>query len=311
MPAVSVIVPVYNGEKYLRECLDSLLAQTLEDLEIIVVDDGSTDGSAEICHEYLNRDPRRVRYMHTANSGQSAARNIGLDNATGKYIAFCDADDTYAPYAMEMLLTRMNDCDVACAGFIWQNRAPSGWNYNNKFQKYDSTTAIKKSLYQKQAFNTSCSGKLFKAELFDGIRFVNGLYYEDLEIIPRIYARCNRIAITRDRLYFYRKNETSFINTWHPRRLDAIRATEKVFSFIGQHRPELLSAARSRRFSAYFNIFVEASRHGDKELASSCYSMIRRERIAILSDPETRWKNKAGALVSYLGRAILGIISTV
>lgn len=310
-PLISVIVPVYNAGPYLRECLDSLAAQTVSDIEVICIDDGSTDSSGAICREYAGRNPGMFRYIHKENEGQAAARNVGLDAATGTYIAFCDADDTYAPHALETLLSQMSDCDVACAGFIWQATPPSDWDCRTKFQKYAPATAIENLLYQKKAFNNSCSGKLFKAELFDNIRFVDGLYYEDLEIIPRIYARCARVSVTAAPLYYYRKNETSFINTWHTRRLDAIRATEMVYDFIGQTHPGLLRAARSRRFSAYFNIFVEATRHSDKELASLCYSKIRQERLAILTDPKTRLKNKAGALASYFGKAALWFISSL
>ncbi len=308
-PLISVIVPVYNGEEYLRECLDSLRAQTFSDIEVITVDDGSTDGSAAICQEYAMTEPQRFRHFGIANSGQSAARNAGLDNARGKYIAFCDADDTYAPHALETLLANIGDCDIATAGFFRKKSMPTRWAKRCRFKIHEPEKAIEYTLYQQGRFNTSPCSKLFKAKLFDGLRFTEGLCYEDLEITPRVYARCKKIAVTDGRLYFYRKNAASFISTWHPRRLDAIRASESVFDFIQQNYPALVPAARSRRFSAYFNIFVEASRNNCHEEAAACYSMIARERRAILADSRVRLKNKIGALLSYAGERALRLIA--
>ena len=310
-PLVSVIVPVYNGEKYLSECLESLRTQTLTDIEVITIDDGSTDSSAAVCMEYAHREPERFRHFSIANSGQSAARNVGLENTRGKYIAFCDADDTYAPHALETLVANIGDCDIAAADFFNKKTKPTDWKLSNRFSIYSPESAIKHTLYQRRQFNTSVSSKLFRAELFEGLRFTKGLYYEDLEIIPRLYARCKLIAVTDGRLYFYRRNTTSFINTWHPHRLDAIRAAETVLEFIRLNYPALEPAARSRRFSAYFNIFTEASRNGCRQEASACYSMIKKERRAILADSRVRLKNKIGALLSYAGERTLRLIAAL
>lgn len=308
-PLISIIVPVYNGEKYLRECLDSLLAQTLTDIEIIVVDDGSTDGSAAICREYMQREPDRLRYVHQENSGQSSARNHGLDHARGQYIAFCDADDAYCPQAMAFLhdVLEQNSADIAIAGFK-RNKNLSTDRYNVRV--LDSADCIRQTLYQDRQCNTSVWGKLFRSELFDGVRFTEGLYYEDIEILPRLYAKCGKIAVSDARIYFYRDNPGSFISTWHSGRLDAIRATGMVYGFIVANYPEIEPAARSRRFSAYFNIFAEASRHGNKDIASMCYSMIKQERAAMLTDGNVRLKNKVGALASYLGERFLRLIAS-
>jgi len=311
MPLVSVIVPVYNGEKYLRECLDSLFAQTLTDIEIIVVDDGSTDNSAEISHEYELRNPARFKYFYQENSGQSSARNTGLNHVSGKYIAFCDADDAYSPKALEILSAQMGSCDIAMANISYRKSPSKKWNESPRFMLLDSNTAIERTLYQHPIFNTSPCSKLFKAELFENCRFENGLFYEDLDLMPRILADCNMIAITSGSLYFYRRNPSSFINTWHTKRLDAITASERVYEFIQANYPALLPAARSRRFSAYFNIFVEACRHKNPDIASHCFSIIKNDRRAMLSDPKVRLKNKAGALASYLGETILRLIALI
>lgn len=308
-PLISVIVPVYNAAPYLRECLDSIVAQTVGDIEVICVDDGSTDSSGAICREYAERYPEYFRYIYKENEGQAVARNTGLDAATGSYIAFCDADDTYAPAAMEILLGQMSGCDIACAGFVQRMDKPASWPSKAIFESVSAEKAIGHLLYQKPGFSPTMCAKLYRRELFEHERFTPGLYYEDLEITPRLYAQCHKIAVSDCTLYFYRQNPTSFISTWHPRRTDTLRATGMIHGFIASRYPALLPAARSRRFSAYFNIFVEAVRHNDPALADHCFDMIRHERLAILTDPEVRLKNRLGALISYTGRRISGLVA--
>lgn len=304
---ISVIVPVYNGEKYLRRCLDSLVGQNDGDVEVIVVDDGSTDSTAEIVRSYPS-----VRYVFQKNAGQAAARNTGIDHATGSYIAFCDADDAYAPGALGRLrqaLETFGGCDIASAAFCESADEPEAWPVPGPFACYDAEEALRRILYQDGGFHCSVWAKLFRRHLFDEIRFVPGLYYEDLEITPRLYAGCRKTAVTPSPLYFYRKNPLSFINTWHPRRLHALDVTESIVAFAAGRFPALLPAARSRRFSAYFNMFVEGVRHGDEDLAGRCYAMIKSERAAILADPRVRFKNKAGALASCFGKAFLRLLA--
>lgn len=308
-PLISVIVPVYNAGPYLRECLDSLAAQTVGDIEVICIDDGSTDSSGAICREYAGRNPGMFRYIYKENEGQAVARNIGLDAATGTYIAFSDADDTYAPAAMEILLGQMSGCDIACAGFVRRMEKPATWPREAVFESVPAEKAIESLLYQKRGFTPTMCAKLYRRELFDQERFTPGLYYEDLEITPRLYARCRKIAVSDCSVYFYRQNPTSFISTWHPRRADTLRATGMICDFIASRYPALLPAARSRRFSAFYNMFVEAVRHNDPTLADRCFDMIRHERRAILTDPEVRFKNRLGALVSYTGRRISALVA--
>lgn len=307
-PLVSVIVPVFNAEKYLEECVNSLLAQTLDDIEIILVDDGSTDGSAGIAKRYVAAEPEKVRYTHGPNAGQSAARNRGLDMASGRYISFCDADDTYMPDALPAMAKALdsdNECDIVTADFIQGAAAPERGPGRVSFTLVTALEAIENTLYQKAPFHPSVCAKLYRAELFHYIRFTPGLYYEDLEITPRLYYAARNIAVTGAKLYFYRRNPDSFINTWHPRRLDTLEATARILDFIGKNLPEAEPAARSRRYSANLNMFAEAVRHNDTALEERCFAVIKSDRRAILADPKVRFKNKAAAAASCLGRVAL------
>lgn len=115
-PTISIIIPIYNTEKYLRRCLDSIVAQTYKDFECIIVDDGSTDGSGKICDEYVAKD-NRFKVFHKKNGGVSSARNLGLDNAKGEYIAFCDADDYVKENWLSEFILRIPICDIVVSGF--------------------------------------------------------------------------------------------------------------------------------------------------------------------------------------------------
>ena len=118
MPEISIIVPVYNTEKWLRRCVDSILAQTFKDFELLLIDDGSTDNSGTICDEYVGKDPR-VRVFHKSNGGVSSARNLGLNNVRGKYIAFCDSDD----WVENNYLSVLSDNDKCCYTVVIERHA--------------------------------------------------------------------------------------------------------------------------------------------------------------------------------------------
>lgn len=303
-PMISVIVPAYNCAKYLPQCLDSILAQTKQSIEIIIVDDQSTDDTQNIISQYSTANPGVIRPIAVEYGGQSRARNTGLDIASGQFVAFCDADDCYLPQSLNYLYSALkadDTCDIAIGGFVQGQTMPKGCIPYKPFLKYSPNTAIKKTLYQQKKFHNSVWAKLYRKSLFDNIRFVDGLYYEDLEITPRLYGASRSIAVTSSPVYFYRSNPSSFINTWHEGRLDAVKATTLILNFISEKYPELISAARSRHFSACYNIMLLALRHGRYDVARRCYDDIVAMRTAILTDSHVRLRNHLGALLSFVG----------
>lgn len=135
-PIISVIVPAYNAEKYLRRCIDSILAQTFTDFELLLIDDGSTDKSGEICDEYADKDAR-IRVFHKPNGGVSSARNVGLDNALGEYICFCDADDWVDTHWLQGFIEAYPN-DLIVQGFCYKNPNQKNWEkckINNECKK--------------------------------------------------------------------------------------------------------------------------------------------------------------------------------
>ena len=169
---ISVIVPVYNVEPYLRKCLDSIVAQTYTDLEILVIDDGSTDRCGAICDSYAERDPR-IRVFYTENRGLSAARNLGLDHATGEYIGFVDSDDWIEPDMYEVLLKKavQTDADIVTCRFFqeYRDRTEEFPGPENEFAT-EGDEILRTYLFNKRICQDAWNN-LYKAELFRSVRY--------------------------------------------------------------------------------------------------------------------------------------------
>lgn len=206
IPIVSVIVPVYNSAKYLSDCIDSILAQTFENIEIILINDGSTDCSASICDEYSLKYPN-IKVVHKDNGGASSARNKGLDIATGDYVMFVDSDDTIAANMVENLYEIMlnNDSDISAS------LLKPTTDRERKLQKYDSMSAIVSLLTRK--IDCSQCTKLYKISLFADLRFPEGVTNEDIVFLVKVYSKIDRLIYVNENYYFYRMNLQSITHS--------------------------------------------------------------------------------------------------
>lgn len=303
---ISVIIPVYNASKYLRQCLDSVLAQTFGDFEIVAVDDGSTDESAAILDEYAARD-KRVRVFHRPNRGVSAARNYAIDQATGERLTFVDSDDALHPEALKRQNTVMEDldADVVCSDYSYDRekltlgRVEYIWN---------ATQAVKANLHQTKRQNNSVGGKLFRREVIGRGRFTEGIRYEDLDVVYRWLAQARKVVSLTDRLYWYRMHYTNFINTWSRTRADVLDVVECAERWAEANMPDAREAARDRAFGAACNIFLLASRYSAGDPACDrAWRMICDRRGKVLFASGVRAKNRLGALISYLGPRIFAL----
>ena len=211
MALVSVIVPVYMAEMFLRRCVDSILGQTYKNIELLLVNDGSPDGCRDICQYYSDKDSR-VRVIHQDNSGASAARNAALQVSAGDYILFVDADDYIGPRTVEELLEAgaLNDADILLFDH-YEVRRGEARKFPNDWYSGISTDEIKKGVSDDRIFNGPC-GKLFKRNMWEGICFPVGVYYEDLFIMPSVFARAKLAAylpLQEGGYYYNRENPHS------------------------------------------------------------------------------------------------------
>lgn len=249
---VSVIIPVFNVDIYLKEALDSVINQTYKNLEIIIIDDGSTDCSGAICDEYMKRDSR-IRVIHQENKGLSAARNVGLDIITGDAVAFLDPDDAFEVTFIEKTVTAMinEDVDIVIVRYATHYTIS---NMSSIANKHDLILPILKAgVYCNiDALNALIAGiltvsvwnKLYSRKLWESIRFPHGHFFEDSEIAYQILDISRFICVIDEVLYHYRKRPGSLTTSMSLQLLnDKIRSCTVVRAFIKTHVPHVFSEA--------------------------------------------------------------------
>lgn len=245
MPKISVIVPVYNVEKYLHQCIDSILAQTFSDFELILVDDGSTDNSGTICDEYATRDSR-IKVLHQQNSGQATARNVGIDwtfkNSNSEYICFIDSDDWVSLDYLEKLYDVAIDSGLDLVQCMYQET--EYYTQENTIKQVEYKIISPKTQYL-EYYNVSACCKLYRKGIFNNIRFPEGKIYEDVSLLYKIIFFQKQIALIDEKLYYYYKRMNSTTHRdWTPnsfQRIIAWQEQESFFSQLGDN--ELITAS--------------------------------------------------------------------
>ncbi len=253
---VSVIVPVYNAEAFLARCVDSILAQSYGKLELLLIDDGSADGSPRMCDAYAERDAR-VKVIHKQNQGPAETRNVGLEQAVGELIVFVDSDDwiprDYIEILRSALLREGADMSVSdmwiTDGKTYEsiNRAQSGELV------MDSESTVQTLLLQKE-FDTGPHCKMYRKELFDGRRFPDGvLLFEDFDLLFRIALACRRVVYTPAAKYYYYQNTESIMHrSMSERHLAVLSVSERMLSSVTERYPQLEKAAYRRHLETIF-----------------------------------------------------------
>lgn len=237
---ISIIVPIYNVEKYLEDCINSIINQTFKNFELILVDDGSTDKSGEICDKFVHID-NRIRVIHQVNKGISGTRNMGIDISKGKYILFIDGDDYIHPKMCEILYNQIefNNSDLAIFQFKRTKKDYYNQIINNigtiNAMKISNKKALEKLYIEGNSEFIFCWSKLYKKELFDNIKFDEGRIYEDQLISKNILYRANNIIYLPIPLYYYRYRQGSYTNlSFNKNNLDIIYAYKEDLVFFNK-----------------------------------------------------------------------------
>jgi len=227
MPKVSVIVPVYNTENYIEKCLETLVTQTLDDIEIIVVNDGSTDNSEKLINKFIEEFPDKIKYYKKENGGLSDARNFGLNHANGEYIGFIDSDDyiDYTMYEKMYNLAKKEKADIVECDFYWI--------YPNKTKIDTGTEYNKKETYFTSSRVMACN-KLIKKEIIKDIKFPKGLRYEDVEFFYKIIPNINKFLILKEPLYYYIQRESSISNFQNERTSEIFNILNNILEYYKQ-----------------------------------------------------------------------------
>lgn len=315
LPLVSVIVPVYNVEKYLRECVESLVAQTYTNIEILLIDDGSLDRSGSLCDSFSDKYECIYSY-HKRNGGPSSARNFGIRKARGEWVSFIDADDFISPIFIETLYNAAigMGCPLACV--------PGG----NDFYDGDECSLIEKSgivaepvvyssseferkvLYQQVA--TGAQWRLYRRSLFGQNPFPEDILIgEDLACIYKFVYRAKRIALVDSwQLYAYRHRKASLIRQdFHPSKAEsALKVASQLYSDVPQMWPDLVVAVSSRCFSICRTVFGQVpcgknATEKDNYYRSELWDVLCQHRKNVFFDRHARRRERLSAAISFLG----------
>lgn len=304
-PLVSIIIPVYKVEKYIDACIGCVLKQTYQNLEIILVDDGSPDRCGEICDEYANRDAR-IRVIHKKNAGLADARNSGLEIFQGDYVTFLDSDDQIAPDYIEYLLGMCRNYSVDISVCTYKHF------FEGDIPEYDKGTALpavrlstgealEKFFYMK--IETGVGGKLFSRKVGQTIHFPSGIFYEDCRPMYLALRDAEAIAFSEAGKFGYchRKSSQSH-QDFSVREMSCVTEWDWVYRDVTENRPALLTAAASRVLSANAHIIGMMPDDKFPREEEICWKNIKALRGTVLLDPKARKKAWCFALLSYSGK---------
>ena len=244
---ISCIIPVYNVEKYLRRCLDSILHQTFTDFEMIIVNDGSTDSCREICDEYAKID-KRIKVIHKENGGLSDARNVGIENSEGEYLIFIDSDDYIDKDMFKILLglnekngTKISACDKA---FVFENSGKIEYGKESCEEfvlSSEETFKLIVDFYKK--LGMEMWNKLYSRDLFDNVRFPKGKIFEDQATQYKLIFGTNKISYIEKSLYYYVRRDNSITTQKYSiKEKQRIEMVNIMVDFIKTNHPNIISS---------------------------------------------------------------------
>lgn len=320
LEVISIIIPAYNSESTLESCVTSVLNQTYRETEIIIVDDGSVDGTLMI-GKRLSSAYDNVRVESIEHAGPSAARNTGLRLARGRYIAFVDSDDWIHPEYLATLHSLMLETGADISAVTY--KIVSGRHFpsantpsvckilcttcsRTNVRIFSSAEAVADLLYQKHLDSSQCC-KLYRRELIEGLYFPEHCrVYEDLHFVYQAFCKCKNIVWTNKKMYYYNKTANGQMDSVSPCVTDAFDVMLRIRQDLSSRYPTLSRAIDNRTISVSFNILrlIAASEETcrDKHIEQQCWDNITTLRSANFFDPNVRIKNKAGILLSFFGR---------
>lgn len=311
LPLVSIVVPVYNTASYLQKCVESLLAQSYTNLQIILVNDGSTDTSAEVCLALCSAD-KRCQFVEQANGGLSAARNTGLQWVKGEYIAFVDSDDYVAPQFIERLLmgcTKHVSLVSSCGRVVvYENREELMFTYEEE-QIWEGATLLER-LLQWNGLDGSVCDKLFHRSLMPLLHFSPGRISEDLPITTTILIQAQRLVHVGAAMYYYIQRGNSITNHgFSPAKISVLESTAEVRQMVGQAYPML--EAQAAAYHWHHVLLLRDMLIGQEtRCRMACQRLneeLKKELVAFLLSPLIALKQKVKALILLYMPFVLGI----
>ena len=306
-PLISIIIPVYNVEKYLDKCIESVKNQSYKNIEIVLVDDGSPDKCPEMIDEYAKSD-KRIRAIHKKNGGLSDARNEGLKNSNGEYITFIDSDDYISEDYVETLYNLIKKYNVKLSGTAHQVIYKDGNIITKKAEKESVLTdkeALEKLLYDDGIDLTACM-KMFHRDLFKDIKFPVGRLYEDAATTYKFIIAAKKMAVSDAKTYNYVMRSDSISNCkFHPKKMDLITSTEEMTTAIKKKYKDLDKAVNRRNVYARLSTLTQLAMSNDyknyKDIQVELMSYIKKNGKGVLKDSRASKRDKLGIFFTYFG----------
>lgn len=282
---ISVIVPVYNVEPYIEKCIESVLNQSFENLELILVNDGSPDRSGKICEDYAKKDSR-IKVVHKENGGLSDARNRGLQIAKGEYIFFLDSDDYIAPKALEVLYKRIreDDADISISNFLYINQNDDEIRQRNidmpvKDELLSRDEMLEKLTTEKYWYFVVAWGKLYRRNLWMNYKFPVGKIHEDEFVCHYIVNECDKVSCIQEPLYYYvQRNDSIMGNGFSIKNLDFVEALfDRVYFAIKHGKSELAQVSVSFALGVFIQGYckLDGSEKAVQDRLSSLYKQYK------------------------------------
>lgn len=316
-PLISIIVPIYNTAKYLNKCVDSLINQLYKNIEIILINDGSTDDSGKVCDEFAKHH-NNIKVIHSKNLGVSNARNTGIENSTGEYICFVDSDDYVSNrYITDMLnIAQQEDADITtCNQYkIWNDGKKielfKNNTYLNEYFMLSGIETLADMLYGKTCYATCCC-KLYKKEIFDTIRFPSITMGEDSYTMYHCFLKAKKVAHLRAPNYFYLQHiESTMHNTNYDKFYDYIKLSDNFIEIVNNNYPELFLPAVNRLIENNFWVYMKMRNNPKKyktQLEHIIFNIKKYRKYAV-KDKNVAVRTRLACLLSYGGMKLVNFI---
>ena len=309
-PLISVIVPIYNVEKYLVRCVDSIVNQTYKNLEIILVDDGSPDRCPQMCDDYAEKDSR-IKVVHEKNGGLSDARNAGMAVATGEYISFIDSDDYVSDDFFECLLDVMNkeNSDIAECSVVklYEDNRFDEFSDDLSVKTYDTQDAMS-ALIAENPFHQHVWNKLYKTELIKDIPYAVGKLNEDEFWTYQVFGRANKVSKLNKTMYYYFQRNSSIMGVgYNIRRLDALEGKANRQKYIENNFPDLSTQAKIDLYGSCMFAYQSVLKFMSGADKKKALELIRKYRkMYNLSFDEIKLADKSARKYFYLAKCNFG-----
>lgn len=300
---ISIIIPVYNVENYLEECVQSVLGQTYKNIEVILVDDGSKDKSGDMCDK-LQQIDSRIIVIHKDNGGLSSARNVGLAECSGNYVSFIDSDDIISEHYISDLYNCLinTNSDISMSGLLRFKDRVIFKDKTDKIVTLSSKKAASNILYQKKQdfFSVSACAKLYKKSLFNNVKYPEGKINEDLAVIVDLIMQCEKVSCIFNYNYFYRITDNSITtSSFSLKNLDVLEISKDIICKYDNNRI-LAKAAKNMFFRRNIEVLGKmiTSKYNDQILKNKIIDDIKKLRFCILFDLNSKISSKVAAFIS-------------